>query len=112
MRVCCRGMLCLRQRLGLVSLFTNIHFSHTLITEEGHYKQPEHGKLSQKRDNDSHQPKRRVVKKGLPKDFVFTEEAAQGREAGNGESGNRHHPERYWNHFAQAAHATHVLLAT
>src|SRR5215471_5269569 len=112
MRVCCRGMLCLCQRLGLVSFFTNIDFSQPQVTKEGHEPQPEHVKRSQKRGNDSHQPKRWVVKKGLPKNFVFTEETAQEREASNGKSGDRHHPERYWNHFAQAAHATHVLLAT
>src|SRR5215468_859438 len=88
--------------LGFVSLLADVNFSQPQVAEEGHEPQPEHVKRSQKRGNDSHQPKRWVVKKGLPKDFVFTEEAAQGREAGNGESGDRHHPERYWNHFAQA----------
>src|SRR5215510_2429860 len=111
-RVCPRGMLRLRRRLSLVRFLADIHFSQSQVAEESHEPQAEHVKRSQQRGDDSDHPKRPVVKKSLPKNFVFTEEAAQGREAGNGKCRYRHHPERYWNHFAQPAHVPHVLLTT
>src|SRR5438093_7841295 len=72
---------------------------------------PEHVERSKKRGDNPDQPVDPARLVCPPENFIFAEEACQGRDSGNGEGPECHCPERPGNLFTQAAHLTHVLLA-
>src|SRR5438270_12226733 len=86
------------------------------FAEEGHEPQPEHIKGGQTGGDPADQPEDpasvRLIGECLPENFVFGEEAAEGREAGDGERGDRHRPKGPGNQLAQASHVAHILLSS
>src|SRR5471030_2264231 len=99
---------------GFVGLFAGINAAELQLTKERHEPQAEHVERCKSGGEESHSPKNLTAMgagKDLAKNFILGEESRKWRNTGNGNRGDRYHPECSGNQLAQPAHATHILLS-
>src|SRR6266478_8675468 len=83
-----------------------------VLPKKRHKPQAEHIEGGEKRRKQSNRPVHPTGLISPPQNLVLAEEPGKRRDAGNGKGADRHSPKCPRNFCTQAAHLTHVLLAT
>ncbi len=90
--------------------------AHARGTVEGQIHEAEHVERSHQRGAVADKPEDAICAAfrgpGLPQDFVFREEAGEGKDTGDGQRRDQHRLIGGRNALTQIAHVAHVLLAT
>src|ERR1700687_4419976 len=91
-----------------------VHFTASVITKERQEPQPEHVERSDKRGDDTDQPKHPTsvfTRISFPQDLVLREKSGKGWEASDRKCRDGHGQESPGHVLPQPAHLAHVLLA-